>query len=65
MVGEHPLAESLTTALMLALQAVGRPGEALTSYQRIRRRLVDELGLDPGPQLRAAHQAILRGGRTG
>lgn len=63
--GEYPLAESLTTALMLALQAVGRPCEALTSYQRIRRRLLEELGMDPGPQLRAAHQAILRGEQTG
>jgi DNA-binding SARP family transcriptional activator/Tfp pilus assembly protein PilF len=57
----YPLAEPLTAALMRAHAASGRAAEALASYDAARRRLADELGADPGPELRAVHQALLRG----
>jgi DNA-binding SARP family transcriptional activator len=58
---ENPLVESLTEVLMLALHAAGRTSEALELYARIRNRLADELGTDPGPDLQLLHQALLRG----
>jgi DNA-binding SARP family transcriptional activator len=58
---EYPLAESLAAVLMRALQAGGRSAEALEHYLVVRRRLAEDLGADPGPQLRRAHLAILRG----
>ncbi|WP_344131217.1 AfsR/SARP family transcriptional regulator [Luedemannella flava] len=57
----HPLVESLAAALMRTLCAVGRPADALEQYAATRQRLVDELGVDPGAELQALHQAILRG----
>ncbi|MEU8260355.1 BTAD domain-containing putative transcriptional regulator [Micromonospora sp. NPDC048999] len=57
----HPLRERLAALHMRALAAAGRPAEALTAYERIRQRLADELGVDPSPELRAAHLALLRG----
>jgi tetratricopeptide (TPR) repeat protein/DNA-binding SARP family transcriptional activator len=59
LVGEHPLAESLSMAYMRALYAAGRPAEALEHYAMIRRRLADELGTEPGTELRALHRQIL------
>ncbi|HKT02128.1 MAG TPA: response regulator, partial [Rugosimonospora sp.] len=47
--------------LMLALYRGGRTGDALRVYQQARRRLADDLGLDPGPELRRLEVAILRG----
>jgi len=58
---EHPLNESLAAALMRTLARVGQTAEALRRYEDARARLADELGIDPGPELRAAHQALLRG----
>jgi DNA-binding SARP family transcriptional activator/tetratricopeptide (TPR) repeat protein len=58
---EYPLVEPLETLLMRALHAAGRSAEALDRYTGIRRRLADELGTDPGPELRALHQAVLLG----
>ncbi|WP_433259846.1 AfsR/SARP family transcriptional regulator [Actinosynnema sp. CS-041913] len=58
---EYPLVEPLESLLMRALYAAGRGAEALARYPVVRRRLADELGADPGPELRALHQAILRG----
>lgn len=58
---EYPLVEPLETLLMRALHAAGRGAEALERYAVIRQRLADELGADPGPELRALHQAVLRG----
>lgn len=58
---EHPLMEPMAVVLMRALATAGRRAEALHCYATARRHLIDELGAEPGPQLRAAHQAILRG----
>lgn len=60
LLAEHPLRERLATALMLSLQAAGRPAEALQVFARIRMALADELGADPAPGLSAAHTKILR-----
>jgi DNA-binding SARP family transcriptional activator len=56
---EHPLAEPVSAALILALCAVCRPADALAHYARVRQRLADELGADPGAELRAAFQTAL------
>ncbi|HEV2784568.1 MAG TPA: tetratricopeptide repeat protein [Actinophytocola sp.] len=58
---EYPLAEPLEGLLMRALHTAGRDAEAIERYAVIRDRLADELGTDPGPELRALHAAILRG----
>ncbi|NRQ32547.1 AfsR/SARP family transcriptional regulator [Nonomuraea sp. NN258] len=60
-VAGHPYRERLRAAHMRALYRSGRAGEALDSFQELRRLLADELGLDPGPELAALHQAILAG----
>jgi DNA-binding SARP family transcriptional activator/tetratricopeptide (TPR) repeat protein len=59
LVTEYPLAEPLEALLMRALHAAGRGAEALDRYTAIRQRLADELGTDPGAELRAAYQAVL------
>jgi tetratricopeptide (TPR) repeat protein len=56
----HPLRERFVALLMLALFRTGRHTAALDAYQRLRGRLADELGLDPGPELVALHARILR-----
>ncbi|MEJ3745620.1 BTAD domain-containing putative transcriptional regulator [Actinomycetes bacterium KLBMP 9797] len=61
LVVEYPLVEPLEAGLMRALSAAGREAEALDRYAAVRQRLADELGTDPGAQLRDLHQAILRG----
>ena len=56
----NPLRERLAGQWMLALYRDGRQPEALDVYQRVRRGLVGDLGLEPGPALRRLHEAILR-----
>src|ERR1700751_1842452 len=58
-VAEAPLRERRWGQLMLALDRAGRQGEALSAYQRARSLLADELGVDPGPELRRLEAAIV------
>jgi DNA-binding SARP family transcriptional activator len=56
---DHPLREELWALLMRALCAAGRQAEALEAYERARKVIGAELGVDPGPSLRQLHQEIL------
>jgi predicted ATPase/DNA-binding SARP family transcriptional activator len=60
LVAQHPLRERLRAAHMRALYRAGRQSEALASYGELRDQLVEELGVDPSPQLAELHLAILR-----
>ncbi|MEU0163406.1 AfsR/SARP family transcriptional regulator [Streptomyces sp. NPDC006261] len=55
----HPLRERFYELLMTALYRCGRQAEALGAYDRARRRLVHDLGIEPGPVLRGRMEAIL------
>ncbi|MER6677236.1 BTAD domain-containing putative transcriptional regulator [Streptomyces sp. NPDC000983] len=59
MTAEHPLRETGWALLLRALYLAGRHPEALQRYTDLRRHLADELGLEPGPSLRALHHGIL------
>jgi predicted ATPase len=59
LVGAHPYRERLHAHLMLALYRAGRQADALEAYRRARAALVDELGLEPGPELQRLEAAIL------
>jgi DNA-binding SARP family transcriptional activator/tetratricopeptide (TPR) repeat protein len=64
LVAEHPLREQFRGHLMLALYRGGRRSDALAVYRDGRRILIDELGIEPGPQLRALEQAVLTDAAT-
>ena len=57
------LRERFTGQLMTALAGTGRTAEALAAYERLRRHLADELGVDPSPALQDQHLRLLRGDR--
>ena len=59
LVREYPYRERLRGQLMLALYRTGRQAEALEAYRNARTVLVDELGIEPSPELRELHDAIL------
>lgn len=59
-VREHPLRERTRYHLMLAEYRSGRRADAMATFRDARRQLVEELGLEPGPDLQELHDAILR-----
>jgi DNA-binding SARP family transcriptional activator len=56
----HPYREPLWAQLIIAYYLADRQSEALDAYQRLKTTLADDLGIDPGPTLRALHERILR-----
>ncbi|MBB2748233.1 UNVERIFIED_ORG: DNA-binding SARP family transcriptional activator [Microbispora rosea subsp. rosea] len=61
LLADHPFREDLWRRLILALHWSGRQGEALQAFGTVREHLVTELGIEPGPELRRAHEAVLAG----
>ncbi|WP_453086968.1 BTAD domain-containing putative transcriptional regulator [Streptomyces rectiviolaceus] len=60
LVAEYPLREAFHRQLMLVLHRTGRQAEALAVHRELRRRLVDELGVEPGAAVREAHREVLQ-----
>ena len=58
---ENPLDEKIAALLMRALAAIGQQAQALAAYERLRSRLTEELGIDPGRATQAMHLEVLRG----
>ena len=56
----HPFDEALHCRIIAALATTGRQAEALEQFESIRRALAEELGVEPGPELRAAQQHLLQ-----
>ncbi|WP_405433783.1 BTAD domain-containing putative transcriptional regulator [Micromonospora sp. NBC_00617] len=56
---EHPLRERGWALLAQALYRAGRRGDALAMLREVRNRLIDELGVEPGPELAELHRDIL------
>jgi DNA-binding SARP family transcriptional activator len=59
LIADNPYRERLREQLILALYRAGRQADALEAYRQARQTLVDELGLEPGPELQTLHQRIL------
>ncbi|MFF1693231.1 BTAD domain-containing putative transcriptional regulator [Streptomyces sp. NPDC058257] len=60
LVAEYPLREAFHRQLMLVLHRTGRQAEALAVHRELRRRLVEELGVEPGSSVREAHREVLQ-----
>ena len=60
LIADEPLRERLRAQQMLALYRSGRQAEALEAYRDARSALVEAIGVEPGPELRRLHEAILR-----
>ena len=60
LLAQEPLRERLHAQRMLALYRSGRQADALEAYRRARATLVEQIGVEPGPDLRRLHEAILR-----
>ncbi|MBP2330324.1 DNA-binding SARP family transcriptional activator/tetratricopeptide (TPR) repeat protein [Kibdelosporangium banguiense] len=61
---DQPLDESVQARLIRVYHAVGQRAKAFQTYHEVRDRLIEELGIDPGPELLAAHAALLHDGET-
>jgi DNA-binding SARP family transcriptional activator len=61
LIDQYPLRERLYALLMQAQHQSGRRADALVSYRNVRQLLVDELGVEPGPELASLHQRLLTG----
>ena len=59
LVADQPFSEHSYALLMLALYRCGSQGEAIAVYRAARQTLIDELGCEPGPELRRRYQQIL------
>lgn len=59
LLASHPTRERVAELLMVALSHSGRTADALSVFRSLRRTLVTELGLEPGPQLQALHRRLL------
>jgi DNA-binding SARP family transcriptional activator len=60
LVAEHPMRETFRRQHMVALYRSGRQADALAAYQDVRTRFVEELGIEPGPELKRLQSEILR-----
>lgn len=56
---QHPMDENLCAQLMTSLYRSGGTSRALEAFQRLRRTLIDELGIEPSPRVQRLHQAVL------
>lgn len=61
LIDQYPLRERLHALLMQAQHQSGRRADALAAFRHVRQLLVDELGVEPGPELASLHQRILAG----
>jgi SARP family transcriptional regulator, regulator of embCAB operon len=60
LVAEHPYREPLWAQLITAYYLAERQSDALDAHHRLKTTLADDLGIDPGPTVRALHERILR-----